>query len=140
MKKTVKTFIVCLIVLLSLVPCYANAEELNGVEQISPMFSNITIFQSKFNLSDNGKTTNTVYLDARNVDRVVVEAYLQQFKGGNWVAIKNWSNSKEGTTCSLSQDWYVASGYSYRLVTYGYVYQGTKLVESTSDTSSIIDY
>lgn len=26
----------------------------------------------------------------------------------------------------MSHDWYVVSGYSYRLVTYGYVYQGTK--------------
>ena len=141
MKKIyVKAFIVYLLVVLFLTPTYTNAQELNGNEQISPMFSNIIAFDSTFDISGNGKTTNAVYLYSRNVDKVVVEAYLQQYKGGKWITVKNWSNSKEGTTCSLSQDWYVASGYSYRLVTYGYVYQGSKLVESTSDTSRVIDY
>lgn len=139
-KRYLKHFILCLIVLLTLAPYHTHAEEQNGSGQIVPLFSNIDIFRSTFEISNDGKTSNAVFLDARNVDKVVVEAYLQQYKGGKWITVKNWSNSKEGTTCSLSQDWYVARGYSYRLVTYGYVYQGLRLVESTSDTSSVSDY
>lgn len=135
-----KAFAACLIMLLLFTPNYAKAVELKDIEQISPMFSYINVFQSIFDISDSGKTSNTVFLDARNVDEVVVEAYLQQYKGGSWNTIKTWSSSRNGTSCGLSKDWYVVSGYSYRLVTYRYVYQGNKSVESTTDTSSMIYY
>jgi hypothetical protein len=100
-KSRVKVFMAFLIVLLSLTPSYGNAVKLNGSEKITPMFSNINLLRSTFDISISGKAINTAYLDARNVDKVVIEAYLQQYKGGKWITIKDWSNSKSGTSCSI---------------------------------------
>lgn len=74
------------------------------------MFGYINIYQSTFDISDGGKTSNTVFIDTKNADEVVVEAYLQQYKRGSWNTIKSWSSSKKGNSCGLSKDWYVASG------------------------------
>lgn len=136
----IKIFTACILVVLSFTPNQVNSAEITDIGEVSPMFSYINVFQSTFDISDSGKTSNTVYLDARNVDKVEVEAHLQQYKGGSWNTIKYWSSFNNGTSCGLSKDLYVISGYSYRLVTYGYVYQGSNLVESTTDISSMIYY
>jgi hypothetical protein len=40
----------------------------------------------------------------------------------------------------LTKEWYVESGYSYRYVSYGYVYVDGVVVESTSYISNSIGY
>ncbi len=57
-------------------------------EIVTPFFTNITLFQNVFDISTDGKASISVYLTARNVDSVKVDASLQQFKNGNWLTIK----------------------------------------------------
>ena len=75
MKKIyVKAFIVYLLVVLFLTPTYTNAQELNGNEQISPMFSSILVINHKNNnikLIDNIK----VLMD---IDKLVEEILMDE--------------------------------------------------------------
>lgn len=140
MKKSLKVVISIIILLILTLTQHGEAVELNDIEDIQPLFTNINIFQSTFDISSSGKSSNTVYLNARNVDKVEVKANLQQYKSGSWTTIKSWSEFGNQTSYGFTKYWYVTKGYSYRLVSYGYVYKGNKVVDSTSITSRIITY
>lgn len=107
---------------------------------IKPSFTNISIFQTGFDISSTGKASVNVYLTANNVDSVKVDASLQQYKNGTWITIKSWENNAAGTNSGLSGIYYVAKGYSYRLVSRGTVYQGSWVIEKTSYTSNTKSY
>lgn len=80
-------------------------------EIVTPFFTNITLFQNVFDISTDGKASISVYLTARNVDSVKVDASLQQFKNGNWLTIKSWTNTSAGTYAGVSGTYYIAKGY-----------------------------
>lgn len=107
---------------------------------IQPNFTNISIFQTGFDISSTGKASVNVYLTAQNVDSVKVDASLQQYKNGAWTTIKSWTNTAAGTNAGLSGTYYVANSYSYRLVSSGTVYKRGQVVEKTSFTSEIKYY
>lgn len=109
-------------------------------EVIQVKFTNIYAFVNNFEISDSGKSTYTSIVTARNVDKVSISCYLQQYSNGNWKTVKSWSGEYVGTEYGLSNSWYVASGYSYRLKSYAYVYMNGLLLESDSYTSSNIYY
>lgn len=119
----------------------ASVSKLNGnYEIVTPFFTNITLFQNVFDISTDGKASISVYLTARNVDSVKVDASLQQFKNGDWLTIKSWTNTSAGTYAGVSGTYYVAKGYQYRLVTSGYVYKSGSLIEQTDFYSIIKTY
>lgn len=139
MKKRLKILGV-LIIMLTIFPQQGQALELESIDNIQPLFTNVDVFQNAFDIASNGKSSNTVYLNARNVDKVEIRSYLQQYSSGRWTTIKSWSESKNSTSYGFTNSWYVPKGYSYRLVSYGYVYKGNKIVERTSSTSQTITY
>ena len=143
-KKFIGVFWVALFIYIAAIPAFAFESGLTSKSfnsnPIQPLFTNITLYQNTFDISSSGKSSVTVVLSARNVDKVKVEAYLQQYKNGSWTTIKNWSNTVSGTSASIGENWYVASGYSYRMLSYGTVYKNGAVVESTSYTSKIIEY
>lgn len=104
-------------------------------EIVQAKFAYIDLFQNSFDVEDNGKSSFSTILWARNVDEVKLYGYLQQYKDGKWKTIKTWSIEANSTECYLSSSWYVASGYSYRFKSSAYLYVDGKYVESTSDTS-----
>ena len=107
---------------------------------IRPNFTYIWIFQTGFDISSTGKASVNVYLTAQNVDSVKVEASLQQYKNGAWTTIKSWSNTETGTNAGLAGTYYVAKGYSYRVVSCCSVFKSGNLVEITSYTSNSKTY
>lgn len=139
MKKRLK-ILGMLILMLILFPQQGQAVELDNIESIQPLFTNINTFQSTFDITSNGKSSNTVYLNARNVDKVEIRLYLQQYNSGKWTTIKSWSESRNSTSYGFTNNWYLDKGYSYRLVSYGYVYKDSKIIESTSRIRRIIVY
>jgi hypothetical protein len=148
MKTQKLKWMLCLLVLsfAFTVPTFADGNEpslskSNGNYVIvSPFFTNITLFQNVFDISTDGKASISVYLTARNVDSVKVDASLQQFKNGNWLTIKSWTNTSAGTYAGVSGTYYVAKGYQYRLVSSGYVYKSGNLIEQTDFYSIIKTY
>ena len=125
------------------VPTFADGHEpsvckLNSnYEIVTPFFTNITLFQNVFNISTDGKATISVYLTARNVDSVKVDASLQQFKDGNWLTIKSWTNTSAGTYAGVSGTYYVAKGYRYRIISNGMVYMKQVLLEKSNLISDV---
>lgn len=103
-------------------------------------FTNIYSFFNSFEISDGGKSTFTSAVTARNVEEVAISSYLQQYLNGKWKTIKSWSGQNSSTEYVFSNSWYVASGYSYRLKSYAYVYKDGLMLESDSYTSSNIYY
>lgn len=139
MKKRLKILGV-LIIMLTIFPQQGQALELESIDNIQPLFTNVDVFQNEFDIASNGKSSNTVYLNARNVDKVEIRLYLQQYNSGKWTTIKSWSESRNSTSYGFTNNWYLDKGYSYRLVSYGYVYKDSKIIESTSRISRIIVY
>ena len=139
MKKRLKKLLIIIFILI-LFPQQGQAVELDSSENIQPLFTNVNTFQSTFDIASNGKSSNTVYLNSRNADKVKISAYLQQYNSGRWTTIKSWSGSRNSTSYGFANSWYVNKGYSYRLVSYGYVYKGNKIIESTSNISNTMTY
>ncbi|MGO1818896.1 MAG: hypothetical protein ACTH0S_04350 [Senegalia sp. (in: firmicutes)] len=139
MKKRLK-ILGMLILMLILFPQQGQAVELDNIENIQPLFTNINTFQSTFDIASNGKLSNTVYLNSRNADRIKINTYLQQYSSRRWTTIKSWSGSRNSTSYGFTNNWYVNKGYSYRLVSYGYIYKDNKIVESTSRISQTLTY
>lgn len=135
-----------LIIFAFTVPTFADCDEpsmsksIDNYEIVMPFFTNITLFQNVFDISTDGKASISVYLTARNVDSVKVDASLQQFKNGNWLTIKSWTNTSVGTYAGLSGTYYVTKGYEYRLVSSGYVYKNEHLSEQTDFYSNTKTY
>lgn len=141
--RKVLSWILVLMILASIVSVPVYASKMNELEMsdfYQMRFSHINIFQSTFDITNNGKSEVAVYLNARNADKVKVKAYLQKSENGKWKTIKIWSEESEGNSVGLGKDYYVVAGFSYRVKTYGYVYDNSKLVEKTSSTSKTIDY
>lgn len=68
--------------------------------------------------------------------------HLQRWNqnSGEWETIKSW-NTSGSDTITLEKEWYVASGYAYRLKNNIYVYDSNDLLgESTSAYSVIIPF
>ena len=133
MKKIrVFAFVLLLVVTLSALPAHAATDtEFLGNSTVT-RYTNILRFGNDLTIDSFGKATVSSLLVARNCDEVSLNVCLQQYSGGQWTTIKSWSNYQYGTAVEMSESWYVASGYQYRLVSYGYVYSGGELLESTS--------
>lgn len=138
-----KSFVVFLSVLLmcvffsstTAVVAGQGAEASSEDHVVTPMWTYIDSFYNYFGISDSGKATVEVMLDSVDADEIRLEAKLQQYKNGSWTTIKTWTNSRDWVTCYISENWYVASGYSYRLVSTGKVYKNGVMVEQTTYTS-----
>ncbi len=126
-------------VLMSLLLIPTNAMEYDK-EIITPKFSYISNFQNDFEISASGKASIASHLYAFNSDEVRVTGYLQQYKNGGWSNVKSWIESVAGNSVALEEDYYVESGYTYRYISYGYVYVDGYVVESTSYESNKISY
>lgn len=142
MKKVIlQVLVYCLLLNLFQVPAFANKEiEFQESLKYQTRFSNINVFQNYLEISDRGKASITTHINARNVDKVKVVAYLQQYKKGKWTTIKTWSVTEDEMSGGLGKTYYVMSGNSYRLKSYGYVYSDGTLVEKTSYVSDAVEY
>ena len=83
---------------------------------------------------------STIRAYSGSVTSVSMINYLQRYQNGSWTNVQGWSYSNPGTYGFWSNTYYVYSGYSYRLLTYFYVYNGSTLLESTSGTSGTVNY
>lgn len=136
MKKRVEVLILSLLIL-CLVPMQVFALETKQPtnSEIGPLWVNISRFSNSFDISSSGLSQFDTSLSARsNINKVVINASIQQNINGSWQTIKCWTSTSSSSSGNLAQKWYVVSGYYYRLVSTGSVYQNDVLVEKTSYT------
>lgn len=95
-----------------------NGEDNNSL--VSPMYIAISTTYTSLTVNSNGSfkcAGNTMAHIGYNAGIV---AELQKYDGG-WTTIKSWSNY-DARTAAVSNNWFVESGYSYRLKTTHYAY------------------
>jgi len=107
---------------------------------MQPYWTEISLFSNTFSISDSGLATVESLLYAFDVDEIRISAQLQQLKNGSWTTIKSWTSSSTDVYCTLAEVWYVMSGYSYRMVSTGTVYENNSQVEQTTYISDIWEY
>lgn len=107
---------------------------------MQPQWTEIFQFTNTFEISSSGRAAVETILYAFDVDEIRISADLQQLKNGSWTTIKSWTSSSTDVYCTLEEAWYVMSGYSYRLVTTGTVYENGSQVEQTTYTSKAWEY
>ncbi len=105
--------------------------------EIGPLWVSITEFTNSFEISGSGLAQFDTSLYARsNINKVVINASMQQYNNGSWQTVNSWTSTTYSNSGYLNQKWYLMSGYYYRLVSSGAVYQDDVLVEQTSYTGS----
>lgn len=138
MRKRAAALVLSLLIL-CVAPMQAFALVTNQVtnSEIGPLWISITEFTNSFEISGSGLAQFDTSLYARsNINKVVINASIQQYINGSWQTIKNWTSTSYSNSGYLNQKWYLMSGYYYRLVSTGAVYQDDVLVEQTSYTGS----
>lgn len=137
-----KNFLVVMIAVL--VTCFSSsvmAVDFNVTEakQIEPRFIAMIKCYNALNLADFGKMQCYAKTETRVGYIAKVEMELQQLDG-DWSTIKTWSGKEEEYIC-LEKEWYVNSGYSYRLkVTHSAYTEDMELIESSTTYSDVIKY
>lgn len=119
------------------------AEEINIEDKgliIEPYFSNIYTFHTYFNIDGNGKAMLSTSLDGHSGDNSKIVAILQRYSDGRWISIKSFSSTSSTSDCSMSKNYYVAKGYSYRVLFNGYIYSGQIQLDYTNQISSLRIY
>jgi len=138
MSKRAATLVLTLLIL-CVAPMQAFALGTNQVtnSEIGPLWVSITEFTNSFEISGSGLAQFDTSLYARsNINKVVINASIQQYINGSWQAVNSWTSTSYSNSGYLNQKWYVMSGYYYRLVSTGAVYQDDVLIEQTSYTGS----
>ena len=138
-------FLKLLAIILCFTSCFliVSASPPQGAEVealIQSKFTYIISFSNDFDITAGGQAQIASSIVASNVNQVGISARLQQYQSGSWHTIKSWFETKNGTSCTLDESWYVTSGYQYRLYSTGFAYQSNQIVESGSYTSSAIYY
>ena len=134
MKKAMILLLVCSLFVVSILSASAT-----DADQAEPTVSNegsrfvyIATFRGTFNIDSGGKATMSASVVASGVDSCKVTIYLQRYISGAWTVVNQWSETEAGTSCILQKEWYVTSGYSYRMKAYGNVYINDIVVEGDS--------
>ena len=138
MRKRAAALVLSLLIL-CLAPMQAFALGTNQVtnSERGPLWVSITEFTNSFEISGSGLAQFDTSLYARsNINKVVINASIQQYINGSWQAVNSWTSTTYSNSGYLNQKWYVMSGYYYRLVSTGAVYQDDVLIEQTSYTGS----
>jgi len=136
MRKRAAVLVLSLLIL-CVAPMQAFALGTNQVtnSEIGPLWVSITEFTNSFEISGSGLAQFDTSLYARsNINKVVINASIQQYINGSWQTVNSWTSTSYSNSGYLNQKWYVMSGYYYRLVSSGAVYQDDVLVEQTSYT------
>lgn len=128
MKKTINVLCAVLLIMLCVVPTVTYASE-----DVMPLYDNINSVYANLNIDGStGIASCTGMISAKNFYPVSVTVRLQMLENGDWKTLYTWSDNG---TWSVTCDGYYAvySGYSYRVIVQGYVYDSAgNIIESGS--------
>lgn len=141
--KIKKILIALLTISLLVIPSTIFASETYISEtdnQIQPRFTAMVKCWNSLVLGDLGKMQCYGKTEVRDgyIAGVVIE--LQRDDGSDWTTIKSWSGTDEDYI-NLEKEWYVASGYDYRLqVTHSAYDLAGGFIESSISYSQTVSY
>jgi len=139
MSKRILTFIL-VVVLLCSISITSYAEDKEELAEKPPVvgvkMTYISSVYTALSISSSGLSNSYARIFAYSgVDSVRISMYLQKYDNG-WKTVNHWAQNFDGTYGYLSRNWYVVSGYQYRVLAYYYAYDGDN-TESLSRTYSV---
>lgn len=130
LRKTLILIAVFAIITSTLFAAFAGAADIDSID-----FTYIISTSTSLDITASGKACCSASISCYpGTDSNRISAYLQRNENGNWVTVQNWAKDTSGNYGSLYKEYYVASGYQYRLKVYYYAYEGTDS-ESATGTS-----
>ena len=135
-KKQLFKLLVLLLYLITIPPTSAVSRY---ETEISPQYLVVITFETAFNIDSNGRSTCTGKSTVETNYTIDVTMELQQKKGDSWETIKTWTDS--GRRVTLEKNWYVASGFDYRIKLSGVATNSSgKVIESPMTYSGTKHY
>ena len=126
------------------IPVGAAASEDTNLDEpvMAPCWTYIHVVTTGLEISSSGKASmvSNIHCYDDSITKVVMNNYLQRYINGRWTTLKSWSKTTYDNDALWTKSYYVYKGYSYRLRTYFYAYNGSTIVESTSLTSGTQTY
>ncbi len=120
--KKLFSLLLALLVLFSLAStAYASGEAEETLSITTEDFSYFIYTTNTFNIVSGTANCGATALCTSSVDRIDLSIYLQRYDGG-WITIAHWNNSTNYNYASLSAQYPLTSGYSYRLRNFYYAY------------------
>ncbi|NLK91897.1 MAG: hypothetical protein GX273_02000 [Bacteroidales bacterium] len=137
------TSVIVILICLSDISIVFAAEQNNQIKSetyaISPYFLYITRCENNLILNSGGRLTCEGKTEVQYGYIAGLTIELQQYDG-QWETIKTW-NSSDSTVVSLYKDWYVVSGYQYRLkLTHTAKSSNSTVIDSFVNYSKTITY
>lgn len=122
-KKTTGLIIVIVILLSFSNFAFATTSEDDGGGAVDYTYISSTVTNLEINAAGKASCSANIICYS-GTDRNRISAYLQRNVSGSWVTVQHWSKDTTGTYGSLYKEYYVTSGYQYRLRVYYYAYDG----------------
>ena len=137
--------IVAVLIGISDISVAVAAEQKNSIDagkasaSISPFFMAITVCENNLILNSGGRLTCEGKTEVQYGYIAGLTIELQQYDE-QWNTIKTWDAS-DSLFVSLSKDWYVMSGYQYRLkVTHTAMESDSTVIETSISYSETVTY
>lgn len=141
MKKRITSGIVILALILTAVASTASAYA-PPTEVAQPQWTRISQLKASLEISSAGRADCSGVIRLRNSsDSAEFTMSLQRSSNGtSWTTMKTWTDSGKGTV-SMVENWYVLSGYSYRIKTTAEIYNSSGArVETATSYSDVVKY
>ncbi len=125
-KISIFILIIALFCSISITGYAADTEQLSEKPpEVGTRMTYISQVYTSLTISSGGLSNSYARINAYpGVGRVRISMYLQRYDSG-WKTVQHWTQDFTGTYGSLSKNWYVTSGYEYRVLTYFYAYDGS---------------
>ena len=143
-RKTINhvTRILSIVILMSILVPTAFATNYNqpGSSTGQMRYKRISVFAIELTISTSGKASCYSWAEsAYSTDTIDLTMELQRYIGGTWDTVKSWNGS--GTAIAyLNKDWYITSGYNYRVLATAKVYNSSGVLQETVPEPSRIVY
>lgn len=143
-----KTILLLVLVMVIIaIPMPANAREKPSNADLSidvtvpeQRYVDVQSLKGDLAISSSGKASVFGSIVARTAEKTRVTCTLKKYKDGTWTDHKTWTITEDFRVATVMADWYVPSGYSYRLYVYGYAWVAGVLVDTPTYTTNTIYY
>ncbi|MCC3374357.1 hypothetical protein [Cohnella sp. REN36] len=119
----------------------SNDSPITKDEVITPFYDYISAVGASIDIGSLGKTASSGFVHYSGNYDSTLTVELQRSKGNGWSTVTSWSKSfTGGGVHSLEENYYVTSGYTYRVVAKATIKSGNTVLETASSTSSEVTY
>ena len=134
-----KLLAVILCLSMAVLPAAAAHESEAAELEPSPRYTGLSTAYVDLTISSSGRSTSTGEVNTRSGYTADVTMELQQKDGSRWEEVRTWTDV--GADVYLEKDWYVASGYEYRVELSIEVSNSSgRVVDDVTIHSGIVEY